>query len=200
MLVSALLLVICSAKISNGKVHAKNNLKTYFPVNSDRKLQFSGHGNEFASFTRTVKFRKDNLIQIHEDNGGTIVAKIYQVCKNKVLLLKEVPEFYNNKNLLHKSSNNYNKQEIILKKPLEVGTTWQNKQQRRKIVKVNQTVKVPAGQFDNVIKIKIVTNKQGNQFKRYEYYAKGLGLIKQESINQNYEIVAKLSSYEKQRN
>ncbi|SJZ78288.1 TapB family protein [Selenihalanaerobacter shriftii] len=175
----------------------EEDLRSYFPVNKGMTFKFNGEGNEFASFIREVKFTDDNLVQVHDDNGGTTVASVYEVNKDKVVRLIKKGGFHDDRNLISEIKDKPEGEEVILKKPLKAGTSWDTAGRKREIVEVNQTLTVPAGKFYDVIQVKVTTNKNGKSFKNYEYYSKNIGLIMRKSKSEEYEVVSKLASFTK---
>ena len=61
------LLIITSSGCGREVTPKKNkptiegDLRSYFPTNTGMILKYAGVGNEFASFTRKIKFKDNNL-------------------------------------------------------------------------------------------------------------------------------------------
>lgn len=173
----------------------KVDLRAYFPIREDMLYKYQGEGNEYATFTTETKFVKDNLIQVHKNNGGTEIASVYRVEKEKVVLLQENPEFYSDTNLLNDVDDKADAKEIILKLPLKVGEKWDNAKKRREIVAIDEQLTTPAGNFYDVVKVKVASIEEDRDFESYEYYAKNIGLIMLESRGEDYQVTSKLKSY-----
>jgi len=169
------------------------NLKAYFPMHQGMEYSYAGEGNEFAPFTRRIMFARDNYLQLTDDNGGTVIVKVYKYNDNEITEVFSEGEFYGDENIIPDVQDNEEKGEIILKTPLEVGNSWSGDDGDREIVAVDQEVKVPAGTFYQVIKIKISYQDSDNT--RYEYYAPNIGLINSEYIGEGFEIVSELESF-----
>jgi hypothetical protein len=72
-------------------------------------------------------------------------------------------------------------QVVFLKEPLRVGTMWdfiypEGKYSTFEILSVTDEVSVPAGNYENVIRVRIYMPEMG--YLGFLYYAKGVGLIK----------------------
>jgi hypothetical protein len=168
------------------------NIKAYLPLNSGMKYSYKGEGNEFASIKRKNMFIEDNYLQFTEDNGGTVVVKIYKVNEQQISEVYKQGEFYEEKNLIPKIKEKENINQVILKAPLKIGNSWNTNNQKREIVGLDRKVKVPAGIFYHVIKIKI--NYKDSENIGYEYYAPNIGLIKTEYKGEDFVIKSLLES------
>jgi len=169
------------------------NLKAYFPMHQGMEYSYAGEGNEFAPFTRRIMFARDNYLQLTDDNGGTVIVKVYKYNDNEITEVFSEGEFYGDENIIPDVQDNEEKGEIILKAPLEVGNSWSSNDQEREIVAVDQEVKVPAGTFYQVIKIKITYQDSNNT--GYEYYGPNIGLIRSEYVGEGFEIISELESF-----
>lgn len=92
------------------------------------------------------------------------------------------------------------KPEVILQFPLSIGSTWKtayhgDKETFKVLSKI--TLKVSAGEFKNVFKIKLVTQVGEGQVTSYRYYAPNVGLIKEEMAREDGTIstIIELKSY-----
>ena len=169
------------------------NLKAYFPMYQGMEYSYAGEGIEFAPFTRKIMFVEDKYLQFTDDNGGTVVVKIYKVSDQEINEIYEEAEFYEDDNLIPDVIKDEEKKKIILKAPLEVGNSWNNNGEKREIVAVNQKVKVPAGTFYHVVRVKITY--QDNDNTRYNYFAPNIGLIKTEYFGEGFKIKSELKSF-----
>jgi hypothetical protein len=168
------------------------DVSRYFPVDQNLLWVYEGEGNEYASFTRRVMYRRDDLVQMAEDNGGTRMAMVFRVVPEGVTKIFMIPEFYTEKNLLAESAN---RADQVLKAPLQVGTVWQEDQNLREVLSIDERVIVPAGTFTNVLKIRVTAKSQsGDQL--LEYYAPDVGLILREFTSENnYKVSSKLKNF-----
>jgi hypothetical protein len=139
-------------------------------------------------------YRRDDLVQMAEDNGGTRVAMVFRVVPEGITKIFMIPEFYTEKNLLDEPTNRVDQ---VLKAPLKTGTVWQDDQYLREVLSIDERVIVPAGTFTNVLKIKLTAKSQsGGQL--LEFYAPDVGLILREFTSENnYKVSSKLKKFTK---
>ena len=173
----------------------EESLYSYFPQNTGMHYQYRGKGIEYASFIRDIKHSKKPFVQIHDNNGGTIVATVYKVEEDKVSIIKSQEEFYSDESLLLDIEENEKEKEVILKSPIQKGTNWETNNKRKEIVDINMSLKVPAGRFYDVIKVKSSLLDEKNGVVTYSYYAQNTGLIKRESIGDEFEVISELETY-----
>jgi hypothetical protein len=190
-------LTILSALPASGGAAAPPPLSAYFPIGENFTWEFAGEGIEFAAFTRRVEYLRGDRVQMSQWNGGTRLMMIFQVSAGAVTQTFSREEVYDNPQLFDKPAN---KSTIILKTPLVVGASWQNALDRREILSVTRKLKLPAGGFDNVLVVKIVSTDKQNSDDGYtlEYYAPGAGLVMQEYYGaNNFKVVSRLKSFSK---
>ncbi|MCL6611257.1 MAG: hypothetical protein K6T66_06930 [Peptococcaceae bacterium] len=160
----------------------------YFPLALGTVWEYLGEGNEYASFTREVIFTAGNRAQVREDNGGTVMAVIYEVTDEAATRVFSQGEVYDRVNLLDRPQS---ERTVILKAPLQVGTKWKDPNGEREIVDVNAAVNTPAGKFEKCIKVKI----GGKDSTLYEYYREGVGLVKREFISGETRVTSTLKKF-----
>lgn len=164
-------------------------LKDYFPLTVGSAWYYQGEGNEYASFSRKVVFAEGSRAQIREDTGGTVAASVFETTEEAVTRIYFQGEAYEDKNLLGVQPNDST---VLLKKPLAVGTSWlPPKGGKREIVDLNAAVTVPAGSFEKLVKVKISDENST----MYEYYGRGVGLVKREFISGETRVTSSLESY-----
>lgn len=161
----------------------------YFPLKPGNFWEYEGEGNEFASFKREVLYVKNERAQIQENNGGTISTAIFETTDNAVTRIFFEGENYDQTNMLDRQPNDNT---VILKTPLKVGTKWGENDNQREIVATDVTVETPAGTFKNCIKVKIT----GQYSTVYEYFKKGVGMVKRETDLGEEKITSTLKKYE----
>lgn len=166
------------------------DFSTYFPSDPGRTWTYVGEGNEFASFTQKVIFRSGLKVQMAVDNGGTRVMKVFRVEPGTVRLTLAMPEVYDNRNLLNAAEA---ENKLLLQSPLRIGATWKDDTFLSRIVSSSEKVTVPAGTFENVLKIKRTPlDKSQSAYHIYEYYAVGTGLVMQEFLADGFRVVSRL--------
>lgn len=194
LLLSGLLLasvMILGAACQNSETE---NMKAgdYFPGTVGSYWKYKGDGNEYAAFSREVVFANANRVQLKENNGGTMNDSVYENTDSQVSRVYFIGESYEKKNYLNKKGD---QNLILLKLPLKQGESWDNKDDRREVVSDNVSVNTPAGTFDHCIKIKISPQPAASTAVTYEYYKKGVGLVKREFISGNETISSTLEEY-----
>ncbi|HZK72225.1 MAG TPA: hypothetical protein VFD03_12035 [Clostridia bacterium] len=185
---------ISGCKFTNqdkSKIPPTVNVTDYAPLTKGSYWEYEGNGNEYASFNRRVLFTQGNLAQISEDNGGTVISKIIEGTNEVVKLVYFEAESYQPSNMLE-TGFVANSEAIIIKSPLQVGTNWTDKDGKKEIVALDSIVDTPLGKIDNCLKLKI-TNPDDTI---YQYYKKGIGLVKQEFISGDTIITSTIKKYQ----
>lgn len=197
-----ILLVGCDKKVLNPpttqqqvKELAVTDVSSYFPVEQGLTWEYEGNGNEYAAFTRKALYRENNLVEMSDNNGGTVMGMTFKVSPASVEKIFSIPEFYDERNILKEKPN---LQEVILKAPLKVGAAWKNDNSKREIVSIDEKIDTPSGIYDHVVKIKITSlDEKAEPSENYEYYAKGVGLVRREFISGQTKVTSKLKSFKK---
>ncbi|MEJ6952011.1 TapB family protein [Natronospora cellulosivora (SeqCode)] len=166
------------------------NILSYFPFNEGMFFDYEGEGMEYAAFTREIKHVENQHAQIHDATAGTIIAALYSFEDDRISIVNRQEEFYSDENIIDELMEE-EIIDVILKKPLEVGTSWEIGHRYKEIIAIEDEITVPAGTFYDVIKVKTEYIDQ-DTFTTYDYYAKNIGLILRENIDENYKIVARL--------
>lgn len=176
-------------KAQRGQMQPAKKPGDYFPLTRGSNWYYKGEGNEYASFSRTVIYTRNNRAQMRMDNGGTVGAEVVEVTDNAVTRIFFKGEEYQETNFLDEPPND---QTVLLKAPLEVGSRWGDPEGgSREIVDVNAAVSVPAGTFENCITVKI-TNSNSTLF---EYYKDGVGLVKREFVSGDVRVTSSLEEF-----
>lgn len=162
----------------------------YFPIQPGLKWEYQGTGNEFASFTNECLRAQGDLAQFRTVSGTT-TGSLFSVTNDAVTRLarKELAE---DRNLLTITPE---EKVVLLKAPVVPGTSWANGSESRSIVSIGSVVDVPAGSFQDVVKVQVTTPGQTAQ--TFEYYARNIGLIKSESVSGSTRIVSDLKLFSK---
>jgi len=190
LLLNFIMLTATACKSNNPE---SRQVSDYFPGSIGSYWRYQGSGNEFASFSSEVVFGGDNLVQIKENNGGTMIDSVYEISDMQISRINYIPESYEKINYLNRQAS---QNIIILKMPLKPGQSWENTDDKREVVSVNASVDSPAGNFDNCIKIKISPQPASSTATTYEYYKQGVGLVKREFVSGNETISSMLEEYE----
>ena len=181
----------------NNNADGSNNIEEtltvedYYPFIENRRMYYEGIGNEYASEEVYVDFIEDNKIQLRSSNGGTVVAKVVEVSDTEIKQLNSKEEFYYRQNIISEVSQ-VNKEEILLKEPLIVGTTWQTSNGGKKsITAIDKEISTPYGSFSA-----IEVTREDEEFQIKEYYAKNIGFVKSIFISNGSEISTSLAKIE----
>lgn len=164
------------------------NLEVYFPATVGSVWQYQGEGNEYATFQRKVLFREGNRAQLQDDNGGTLHDNITEFRPEGLVRTFNQASTGQTKNLLATSPT---EQTYLLITPLQVGTKWNVPEGLREVVDVNATVATPAGTFHKCIQVQITSQDSVVN----EYYASGIGLVKQDYQAGDQVVTSLLAQY-----
>lgn len=170
-------------------------LESVFPLTVGSTWSYLGEGMEYASFTREVVFARGRRGQLQEDNGGTVIAAVYEITDDAITRVYHSGEAYEVEDLLDRftPSESQSEQIVILRTPLQVGTTWQTHQYgTRTITAIDADVETPAGKFGNCIVVKI----EGEDSTIHEYFKEGIGLVLREFESEGYRVTSTLEEYD----
>lgn len=161
------------------------DVTAWLPRLNDVVYTYEGVGNEFASFTWNPQFNQEDYYQIAANNGGTVLVEIYEFTEDQVARIFRSPETYFRDNFSEIGTFPENLDtEVVLKAPIEVGTTWSNDTTEYEITAVNHEVEVPAGTY-NTIEVTMTT--EDSTVKRY--YAEDVGLVSEISESEDNHVV-----------
>lgn len=163
----------------------EDNIADYFPLSVGNRWEYEGKGMEYASYTQEVLYRDDNKYQVMIDNGGTVMANIYEISKDKIVNIYREPENYDRKNVLDRPTN---LNIIMLQLPIKIGNKWVSEENSYEIIDINTKLTVSAGTFDDCIAVKELF-KDGTAYQIY-YYKKGIGMIKSEFFSDGEDIIS----------
>lgn len=167
-----------------------NTVSDFIPLKVGNSWKYEGQGNEYAAYTQKVIYEAGNKYQAMYDNGGTVLANVFEVKPDSIVNTYREAEVYDNKNVLEQSDN---KDIIVLKAPLQVGTTWVSEDVNYAIADMNASVTVPAGTFTNCMRVHLAYKDNSSLD---IYYKKGVGPVLSEFKSANGDVVAsKLTEY-----
>lgn len=169
------------------------SLKNYF-LPEGSKAHFKGEGNEFAELDVTFAMPYENIVGVHENNGGAIIRYIYKIEKDQITTINHTAVDMKADFPSLKEIEAMKPEGIYLKKPFEVGTTFG----KWKITETNVTVETPYQTFDNAF---VIESKENNAVNR-KYFVEGYGEVKRESImdvenNEKFIVTSTLESVTK---
>ncbi|NLW23253.1 MAG: GerMN domain-containing protein [Tissierellia bacterium] len=146
-------------------------LKSYYPFKENMKKRYEGVGNEFAEQTTFIEFVDGDRAQIKTFNPGTVIVEVIEYKDGVIKEIFREGEFYHIENMLDSNNESNN---IILKEPLEVGTSWTTMNGFKKsITGIDVEVETPYKRF----KALEVTTEFGEGRKQLDYYVKDIGHV-----------------------
>ncbi|TWT27896.1 hypothetical protein [Planomicrobium sp. CPCC 101110] len=152
---------------------------------------FEGKGNEYADLTIRTEYLKENHVALYEDNGGTVVLRVYRLSKNRVELVKQEAEFYKEYKPTVKQLRALKPISVYLKFPMKKG----DKVDGRKIVSTQATVSTPYKKFKKAV---VFESKSEDGAVYRTYFVKGFGEVKREFIlkegKNTYKVTSSLES------
>ncbi|OGO77999.1 MAG: hypothetical protein A2Y23_13560 [Clostridiales bacterium GWB2_37_7] len=165
------------------------DISQYMPMKVGYIWQYEGDGNEYASYTSRVEYQENNRYQVTKDNGGTVMANIYEVTDDSIIHVYQMGESYDQKNLLNEKEN---LEEVLIKLPLQVGNKWISEENTYEIIDTKASITVPYGTFDNCLVIKR-TYKDGSE--EFMYYKEGIGLLQSEFRSGDFKVFSRLKDF-----
>ena len=134
---------------------------------------FLGEGNEYASFTLRTVYLEGEHIAVYEDNGGTVMLKVYRLSKEKIDLVLEQGEFYEDYSATAEELEALGPIRTYLTFPLEIGTVIGE----RTVIETDAIVETPFENFEQVTVLES-GGEEGSIVKTY--FAEGYGEVKRE--------------------
>lgn len=165
------------------------NIEDYYPIKENTRYVYEGSGNEYASYHTYIDYTSDGKFQQRVDNGGTVMANVFEIKDGKLIKKYSRGEAYYRENLLNKTDGD---EEILLKEPLEKGTAWTlSDSSTRTITNIDAAVSTPSGDYKA---IEVTTEGENGQ--TIDYYAKNVGLVKTKFVYEDTEVTSSLSKIE----
>ena len=172
-------------------LETEKSLSNLFPISVNVYKKYQGIGNEYAEYETTSEFATKDKIQIKSVNAGTSIVNVYKVTKNYVKKVYTEGEVYDIADFTKKVNND----EIILKTPIEVGTTWNiDDKAIRTITAVDKSIETPYSPFKAV---EVKTEYENSIV--YDYYVANIGHVMTifEDKETKEQIISELLSLEK---
>ncbi len=165
------------------------SIEDYYPIKENTRYLYEGSGNEYASYDTYNDYTSDSKFQQRVDNGGTVMANVFEIKDGKLTRKYSRGEAYYRENLLNKTDKD---EEIILQEPLEKGTTWTLKDaSTRTITNIDVEISTPSGDYKA---LEVTT--EGKNGQTVDYYAKNVGLVKTMFVYEDMEVTSTLSKIE----
>ena len=162
------------SNITTGTTAKQPAIADYFPIRDDVLYTYEGKGNEFAAYTVFNDYtdKGKERVQQRVSNGGTVMAKVYQIKDGKLVRILSSGEVYYRENLLDAAA--VENEEVLLMEPLTKGTSWTLKDGRkRSITGKDVDVETPAGRYKA---LEVTTEGSGG--KTVDYFVQNVGLVK----------------------
>jgi hypothetical protein len=164
------------AEVEKSKKTSKHEVDPYdFFLEDGTTAHFEGKGNEFADLTIRTEYLKGNHVALYEDNGGTVVLRVYRLSKDRIVLVKREAEFYKEYKPTLKQLQALKPISTYLKFPVKKGDTISGS----KVVKTDATVSTPYKKFKKAF---VLENKSEGGGVNRTYFVKGFGEVKREFI------------------
>lgn len=168
------------------------SLLDFYPLKVGNIWEYEGEGMEYASFVQRVVYSSGNKYQLTIDNGGSVIANVIEVKGDSITNTYRGAEPYTGENLLNMKDN---LNIILLQTPLEEGNFWISEENHYEIVDTDASVKVPAGEFEDCIAVKVTFKDQSSNM--IFIYKKGVGLVQSEfRTDEGDLVVSRLKRYE----
>jgi hypothetical protein len=168
-----IILSACSSSVINSNDNIIN-IKEYVPSNNLVKV-FNG-GFENSGAIHIVNKIDEGKYQINQIDYGTGVVSVYKITDEYIRLIYSCEVEIFDKDYIGESNKNH----IILKVPIKIGTKWKNEDNAEyEITGVNVKIHTPSGDYSA---IEVTIRK--DDMERKKYYVKGIGLVK--SISNGY--------------
>lgn len=166
-------------------------IEDYYPFKENLIMEYEGRGNEYAEQKTFIEFVEGNRAQMKISNPGTNLVKVIEYKNGTLTEVFSQEEFYHIENMINANTNS---QEIILKEPLEIGTSWSTEEGRKKkITSVDAEIETPAGNY-RALEVTTELDQGGNQ---KDYYAKGIGLVGRVYKDGDFEVTTLLKEIKK---
>lgn len=156
----------------DGKVKDPAMMDFLLPDNS--KAHYEGTGNEYAELDVQVYHPYEEYVMIYENNGGSLLQKLYKVEKDRILTLDERHVDVKENSPPIAELEKMEVTGVYLQKPFEEGASFG----RWTIVDSDATVDTPYRKFEHAI----VIEEKGDNFINRKYFVEGFGEVKRESV------------------
>lgn len=165
------------------------DLAAWMPRLNNVVYSYEGVGNEFASFTWNPQFNAEDYYQLVLNNGGTVMAEVYEYANDEVVRTFTRPETYFRDNFTEIGSVvSASDAEVVLRTPIAVGTSWTNGDVTYEITAVAEEITVPLDTYET---IEVTLTYPDTIIRRY--YAEDVGLVYEVSETEDLMIESKLS-------
>ncbi|RAZ69768.1 hypothetical protein [Planococcus maitriensis] len=157
---------------SHGSEQATVDPYDYF-LEDGSTAKFEGYGNEFAEFTLKTDYMEANHVATYEDNGGTVVLKVFRLHEDRIELVKQEGEFYDDYTASFEELEALEVISTYLEFPIEEGQEIGD----ATVVETGTSLETPYQNFDDVFVLESMT--EDGSINR-NYFVEGYGEVKRE--------------------
>ncbi|MBZ5200545.1 hypothetical protein HU147_04860 [Planomicrobium chinense] len=148
------------------------DLYAYF-MEDGTTAKFKGEGNEYAAITLQTTYLPEGHIAVYEDNGGTVILRVYRLGDGQVELVKEEQEFYEEYTPTKEELQALEPISLYYKLPIEAGDEVKG----MTVIQTDAQVETPYRNFDQAILLER-TSEDGALLR--SYFVEGFGEVKRE--------------------
>lgn len=158
---------------SHGSEEAAIDPYDYF-LEDGSTARFEGYGNEFAEFTLKTDYMEANHVATYESNGGTVVLRVYRLLDDRIELVKQEGEFYDEYTASFEELEALEVISTYLEFPIEEGQEIGD----ATVVETGASLETPYQNFDNVFMLETIEEEDGSVYRNY--FVEGYGEVKRE--------------------
>ncbi len=161
----------------------------YYAYKENTNYVYQGEGNEYASYHVFVDYIEGPRVQTRTNSGGTEMVRVLENKEGELNLILARGESYYRENLIQSSSNS---SEILLKEPLEIGTSWVlSDGRKRSITNLDVEITTPLNTYKT---LEVTTESKDSKIQ--DYYAPNIGLVKSVFTSEGTVVSSSLSKLE----
>ncbi|MDN7226275.1 hypothetical protein QWY22_14250 [Planococcus liqunii] len=135
--------------------------------------KYKGEGNEYAAFTLRTTYLPEGHIAVYEDNGGTVILRVYRLGESRAELVKEEPEFYEEYTPTAEELQALKPISLYYQLPIAAGDQVKG----MAVIQTDVQVETPYRNFDGAILLE-QTSEDGAMLR--SYFVKEFGEVKRE--------------------
>ncbi|MGG3449639.1 hypothetical protein [Domibacillus aminovorans] len=169
-------------------VPSKVNLSSYF-LKDGQIAHFVGEGNEFASYTARTVWHDDRHVTVYEDNGGTVMARTFRVEDERIVVVREEGEQYEDYVPSDGELESLKPLYTYLQLPLEVGQSFDG----WTVTDDSSPLETPLQTFDHAVVLEKI-GEDGSIAR--SYFAEGFGEVKREFVMDDFIVSSMIEQIE----
>ncbi|OAH55789.1 hypothetical protein AWH48_03700 [Domibacillus aminovorans] len=169
-------------------VPSKVNLSSYF-LKDGQIAHFVGEGNEFASYTTRTVWHDDRHVTVYEDNGGTVMARTFRVEDERIVVVREEGEQYEDYVPSDGELESLKPLYTYLQLPLEVGQSFDG----WTVIDDSSPLETPLQTFDHAVVLEKI-GEDGSIVR--SYFAEGFGEVKREFMMDDFIVSSMIEQIE----